>query len=1097
MTTQPAQTNLDPMDRTSHRRSSIRTKITFWAGLWLVLVSLILIGYSVYVFRNTAIDNATNEALALSEVQAGYVLDVLNPSLMTARTLAESLEAVKDPSIPITLSRDEANAILRKILLENPSFLGTYTLWEPNEFDGLDSQYVRAVAHDETGRFIPYWVRDLNGIIHTEALTQYETPGVGDWYIVPRSTLKEITIAPIVRRIQGQDLTIASFIVPIVANGKFYGIAGVDAPIGIMQELVDKINLYDGSADVALFTESGTLIAVRNRPDIANKSIDLIYKDYDQIQPQLNNTFSRLSQDGKYLQIFSPIKVDNAGTHWVLGFSIPFDKITAPATNTAIRQIVISLAFIILALVFLWIVAGQIVRPMQALTNAAQTVSAGNLNVTANVHSNDETGVLADAFNSMTSQLKTLFATLEQRVMERTEALTSVAEVGTAVSTILETNILLQTVVDLAKEQFNFYHAHIYLMNEAGDALELASGAGEVGKQMAAKGFSILLNREQSLVARAAREKKGVTVNDVTQAPDFLPNPLLPNTRSELAVPMVVGEKVIGVFDVQSDVVGRFTEADINVQTALAAQVAVAVQNARQYDQTQSALAQTEKLFEGSRLITQADSLQEMIASIMNLINIPAINGALLLMHNRGGEGGIESMDVIANWWSGVGDPVYPVGMRFATADNPGLDAFVSPVNLFFKDIYEDERTKGKMQASGVHSMVVLPLLVGSKQIGALSLLGSQPYDFTPDEIQLFSTLAPQVATATENRLQFERVQVILESITLPLIITRLSDNHITFINKPAAEVVQLKYEDVINKPAPNFYYKSEDRVKFIDELKSKGSVADMTVQLKRGDGEPFWASLSARSLNYQGEASIITSLTDISERIHAQQAIAKHAAELATVAEVSQTTSTELDPDALLQTVVDTAKERFELYHAHIYLADNVQQTLRLTSGSGDIGRKMVAESHAIAITAEKSLVARAYREKEAVIVNDVKKQPDFLPNPLLPDTQAEIATPMIVGDEVLGVFDVQTRKADGFSKEDAAIYTTLASQVAVALQNARSFTRAQQQAARESTLNTISQKIQSATSVEAVLQIAARELGHALGAPMTVAQLSMKDKA
>src|SRR6185503_16916745 len=96
----------------------------------------------------------------------------------------------------------------------------------------------------------------------------------------------------------------------------------------------------------------------------------------------------------------------------------------------------------------------------------------------------------------------------------------------------------------------------------------------------------IPLNREQSLVARAAREQTGVTVNDVTQAPDFLPNPLLPNTRSELAVPMIVGNRVIGVFDVQSDVVGRFTDSDINIQTTLAAQVATSIQNVRSFEQS-------------------------------------------------------------------------------------------------------------------------------------------------------------------------------------------------------------------------------------------------------------------------------------------------------------------------------------------------------------------------------------------------------------------------------------------------------------------------------------------------------------------------------
>jgi GAF domain-containing protein len=105
---------------------------------------------------------------------------------------------------------------------------------------------------------------------------------------------------------------------------------------------------------------------------------------------------------------------------------------------------------------------------------------------------------------------------------------------------------------------------------------------------MLAKGFSIPLNREQSLVARAARERKGVTVNDVTQAPDFLPNPLLPNTRSELAVPLITGDTVLGVFDIQSDIVGRFGDSDINIQTTLAAQLATSIQNVRSFEQSKA-----------------------------------------------------------------------------------------------------------------------------------------------------------------------------------------------------------------------------------------------------------------------------------------------------------------------------------------------------------------------------------------------------------------------------------------------------------------------------------------------------------------------------
>lgn len=599
----PSKTDMRPAGKQKTGiKSSIRTKITLWAGLCLVLVSVILIGYSVITLRQATITNSTNEVVAIAEANAASVQYQLDLPLFVARGLAQSLSAIKDPSIPTSMSRDDVNAMLRRILIENPSFVGTYTLWEPNEFDGNDAQYVRATAHDYTGRFIPYWVRGDDGIIHTEALTQSETADAGDWYIERRDTKQEVIIAPIYRRIQGKEVVIASFIIPVVFKDNFYGVAGVDAPIGFVQQLVDDIDLYDGTANAVLFSNDGRLIAVRQRPELTNLSANLIYEDFDTLLPLLNTSFTRISPDGNYLQVFSPINIGEDGTQWVMGLIIPIEKITAPATTAAIRQTALSTALIVFALALLSFLAGQIVRPMKTLTDAARAVSEGEWSVTARVHSNDETEVLANAFNTMTSQLRDLFEKLEQRVQERTKALASVAEVGTAASTILETDRLLQQVVDLTKERFGFYHAHIYLLNESGDTLVLSSGAGEPGRRMVAEGRTIPLDSEQSLVARAARDKKGVTVNDVTAAPDFLPNPLLPDTHSELAVPMIVGEQVIGVFDVQSDVIDRFTDADIAVQTTLAAQVASAVQNARSYTEVQRSQAQLAEALNVSRL---------------------------------------------------------------------------------------------------------------------------------------------------------------------------------------------------------------------------------------------------------------------------------------------------------------------------------------------------------------------------------------------------------------------------------------------------------------------------------------------------------------
>jgi signal transduction histidine kinase len=191
--------------------------------------------------------------------------------------------------------------------------------------------------------------------------------------------------------------------------------------------------------------------------------------------------------------------------------------------------------------------------------------------------------------------------------------LRTVAEVSTVASTIMERDRLLQNVVDLTKTSFNLYHVHLYLLNEAEDMLSLVAGADQVGRLMTLEENHIPI-RARSTVARAARTREPIVENDARQSSDFMTHPLLPHTRSELAVPMIVGDRLVGVLDVQSDIVNRFTDQDILIMRTLAAQVAVAVQNAEQFaEQVQTA----EKLREVEQLKS------EFLASMSHELRTP------------------------------------------------------------------------------------------------------------------------------------------------------------------------------------------------------------------------------------------------------------------------------------------------------------------------------------------------------------------------------------------------------------------------------------------------------------------------------------------
>ena len=295
---------------------------------------------------------------------------------------------------------------------------------------------------------------------------------------------------------------------------------------------------------------------------------------------------------------------------------------------------------------------------------------------------------------------------------------------------------------------------------------------------------------------------------------------------------------------------------------------------------------------------------------------------------------------------------------------------------------------------------------------------------------------------------ELEEAQTFLDSVieNLPTMLFVKDAEELRFVrwNRAAEELSGLKREDLIGRNDHDFFPKEEadfftskDR-----QVLAEGQLSDIPEEplATVHQGTRYLHTRKVPILGADGEAKYLLGVSeDITERKEATETLARRATELATVAQVSTTASTVLDPDKLLQAVVDLTKERFGLYHVHVYLLDESWNTLLLASGAGEVGRKLVAEEHSIPLDAEQSLVANAARSGDVIIVNDVRSEPGFLPNPLLPETQAEMAVPMTVGNRVLGVFDVQSNDSQGFSSEDASIYTTLASQVAVALQNAR----------------------------------------------------------
>ncbi|RME43019.1 MAG: GAF domain-containing protein [Caldilineae bacterium] len=261
------------------------------------------------------------------------------------------------------------------------------------------------------------------------------------------------------------------------------------------------------------------------------------------------------------------------------------------ARNGAMAMTVVILS---VGLWLAYLLAKTVAEPVEAMARTAQKLAAGDLSQTLPVkaYRQDEIGVLVDAFNRMADRIRGLVGSLEERVAARTRRLETIAALSERLNAILDVDRLLDEMVHRLKEEFDYYHVHVYLLDETGKNLVVAAGVGDAGAVMKASGYHIALDAPTSLVARAARSGRVVRADNVRETPDWLPNPLLPDTHAEMAVPIVLAEDgtVVGVLDVQHDQTGVLDETDATLLRTLANQVAVAIRNARHFASVQAQL---------------------------------------------------------------------------------------------------------------------------------------------------------------------------------------------------------------------------------------------------------------------------------------------------------------------------------------------------------------------------------------------------------------------------------------------------------------------------------------------------------------------------
>ena len=334
------------------------------------------------------------------------------------------------------------------------------------------------------------------------------------------------------------------------------------------------------------------------------------------------------------------------------------------------------------------------------------------------------------------------------------------AEIARDISSSLELDELLQKAVNLIRLRFNFYHASVFLKDLPGEFVVIREATGEAGSQMKRDGFKLGVG-SKSVVGYVAGHGEALIVNDTTRDATFYPNPALPDTRSETAIPLKVGDRIVGVLDVQSRQAYAFSEDNLRTLQILADQLAIAVVNTELFAETQEHLAQHRLLHHITTTAASGTTLEEALQSAVNGLQV-TLGGdrvSILLVDRER-----KTLEVRA----AVGYAGDIFNLRIPIGD--GITGWVAAhrKTLRVNDALQDTRyIEG---SPNTRSEMAIPLLYRSELLGVLNVESEQLSAYAESDEELLGTLGGSLAAIIANarlleqiRAQAERERILFE----------------------------------------------------------------------------------------------------------------------------------------------------------------------------------------------------------------------------------------------------------------------------------------------------------------------------------------------
>lgn len=712
--------------------ATIRTKLIL-GSLALTLVPLIILSLINNRYLQTSMQNQVNQSLTVASDQIGNTIDEF---------FSTHLDSIVNTA---------SNPLIRNYLQINPNL---------RQYSAVSSDMgaaFRSLQATEPDFYPSYAILDLSGQnIYDTKRQNVGTSEHSTSYFQAVVSSDAGYVSPVEFLPDNRESYIA-FIAPVKdAEAMTIGYLRTRYDARILQDLIEEnVGILGFRSYPMLLDENGIRLADGYLPDqIYHSVIPLSNTQYDQLlsekripatitadnitisQTDFGKALSAPSSNPYFITSLKLLGADFSFSGVVKKInSRPWsiillqDRTTLLTSLAEQNRIASTISAIIAGIVgiLITVVANVFSAPILRLTEAAEKISTGNFDVEAKITSNDEIGVLGKSFNSMTRQVKDLIDTLENRVRERTQKLAqqneslqfrstqlqTVSDVARSIVSTRELDTLLTTVTKLVSERFGFYHAGIFLLDPSGEYAVLRAANSEGGQRMLARQHRLRVG-QVGIVGYAAGTGEPRIATDVGEDAVFFNNPDLPDTKSEMALPLKLGDRVIGALDVQSTESNAFSTEDIELFSTLSDQIAIAINNSQLYEETSRALEESQNLYR----------------------------------------------QYLRQEWKRQNTDVGNRNYKFTPEGLVPFDEELPEINMVLNTTRPVFRTqKSTTDSDETNSVMAVPIILNNESIGAIYLKESsdKQYVWSQSELSIVQAVADQVAQTLENARLFEQ----------------------------------------------------------------------------------------------------------------------------------------------------------------------------------------------------------------------------------------------------------------------------------------------------------------------------------------------------